>query len=998
MRQLMLGFIAIGTLLACGDDDKPTDTADTTSEVADTSTPDTAEPDTAAPDTAETADTTATETSDDTSVPPDVVEPPDYEKPDYFPDQGDADEVLDFAALSGPVRVIYDDRGIPHIYGESRADVAFVQGFVTARDRLFQMHTLRSAAKGRLAEYAGAGSLSGDLFLRLLKLGRVAEEMAEVTRATDPELTESMDAYTAGVNAYIERLKGGLETAQTPEIGVFGRDLIYPWSNADTMTIVRLQTWDLGFGGIVDELTLWEVIESLRERFAGTPLAGLALDIANFEPTAEVATLEPEGGANQAGDFDLAEVLELPFFSAPSRKGFARQVKQGFEQMGPLPEHRAFSGGRQHDAPGSNNWVLSGSLTESGRPIVANDTHLSLRNPAIFYHVHVSNKLAGGDLNLQGVMFPGAPGVVLGHNDHAAWGATVFYSDVTDMYVEKLNAERTQVLFEDAWVDLEERVEVFTFFKPETAAECVDAAPAWVKNLAYTQTLTDGTCRLEVTMLDVPHHGPIIPWSFRMEGDQQLAVSWRWTGFEPTDELGAVHRLGTVTSFEDFKAALDRFGVGAQNWIYGGVDGDIGWYPSHLLPVREHIAQGDLRYPPFLPMPGDTGSCEWDGFLPRDQIPQAHNPAQGYLITANADPVGVSFDNDPFNDGPYIGYTWAVGYREAQITRRIQALIARSSSKITPADVASVQGDHRSNLGADLAPVIVAAIADAAASDDARVRDMVTSQVQAATDLLRDWADSDYLAASGVGDDVSPEEARASAAAAVFNAFLPHLLDNLAGDEGMIGLDRLGNSTVGRFLFRLFTKPETMASFDHDAGTHPLWDDITTAEAVETKAEIIARSLAETVAFLRNPLAVGPRQNGGFGTDDMSEWRWGKLHTVTLRHNLTSVFDIPSPADMPNGFPRGGDNFTVDAPNPGFLDTNFTFSGGAAIRNVYELTDTVGFHGVIPGGQHENPNRPHYSDEAMLWARNQAPKVAFTVEDVLATKERTVDFIKTGTP
>jgi len=418
-------------------------------------------------------------------------------------------------------------------------------------------------------------------------------------------------------------------------------------------------------------------------------------------------------------------------------------------------------------------------------------------------------------------------------------------------------------------------------------------------------------------------------------------------------------------------------------------------YRSHNLPIRKHIAAGNYDYPPFLPMPGDTGETEWEGFVARADLPQAKNPAKGYLVTANADPIGVSFDNDPFNDGPYLGYAWDLGYRATRITHRLTQLMERSSSKITAVDLQSVQADRRSNLGADLTPVIVTTLRAASSSADPRVEPYLTSEVLAALDLLDAWAATDYLAASGVGE-VSQEEAQSSAATAIFNAFLPMLLTNLMKDEGYLGLDRLGNSMMGRFLFRLFTRPETMASYDAGKGVHPLWDDRTTPDVVETEAEIIAKSLQQAVAFLKDPGKVGVAQAGGFGTDDMTQWRWGKLHTVKLKHNISPAFDIPAVDVMADGFPRGGDNFTVDASNPGFLDTSFTYANGAAIRNVYEMNDTVLMHGVIPGGQRENPMLPHYNDEAFLWAENEAPEVAFTVDEVLTSKERTVDFLGAG--
>lgn len=963
-----LAGVAVAALTACGDDDKPTDTVDAvdTVDVADTDTTADVDNDTA-------ADTTIS-----------------YEKPEHFPDKADADEALSFANLSDHVRVVYDDRGIPHIYGKTDADVFFVQGFVTARDRIFQMHTLRSAAKGRLAEYAGTGSLSGDVYLRMLKLGRVAEQMAADTAANDPMLKAAMDAFTAGANEYLKRLRAGLEE-KPPEVAVFGTDLLYDWSNVDTMAVVRLQTWDLGFGGIVDELTLWEVLTSLKETFAGTSLEGIELDVANFAPTDATATLEPEGGAKTVGTYDLAQVLEQPFFSKQSRRGWPAKIRKGFEALDQIP-HRYFAGSKDGGPFGSNNWVVSGAHTQSGRPIVSNDTHLSLRNPAVFYHVHVSTKLAGGDLNAGGVNFAGAPGIVLGHNDHAAWGATVFYSDVTDMYVEKLNDDRSAVWYDGAWVNLEKRVETFRFPKPDEG-ECVDAAPAYVKNLEYTQSSEGFVCTVNVTVLDVPHHGPIIPWSFWQDGEDEYAVSWKWTGFESTPDLSAIARLNKVTDFASFKAALDFFSVGAQNWIYGGTDGDIGWYPSHNLPIRKHIAAGNTNFPPFLPMPGDTSDTAWTGFIPRAELPQSHNPTKGFLVTANADPTGTSFDNDPFNDGNYIGYTWAPGYRAGQATRRLKAKID-AGEKLGIDDMKSIQADHRSNLGADLTPVILEALTLAKGGTQPRAAAFIDADTDKAIALLGAWGNAGYIAASGVDDAVGSDMAKASAATAIFNSFLPFLLQNLAADEGGLGVDRLGNSMVGRFLWRLFKHPETMASYDSVAGTHPAWDNTTTTDVVETREEIIAKSLRQAVDFLKATDKVGPAQAGGFGTADMDQWRWGKLHTVTLRHNVAPGYNIPSPDVTPGGFPRSGDNFTVDACHPGFYDTNFTFSSGAAMRNVYDLTDTVVFHGVIPGGQHESPFRPHYQDEAALWSKNIAPKVAFTVEDILAAKQRTVDFVK----
>ncbi|MFO0747502.1 MAG: penicillin acylase family protein [Myxococcota bacterium] len=967
--------LALALSSACSDDKTTPDTA--TTDAADTATS------SDVPDAADGVD----DASDGSTELPAI--------PDYFPDKANrAGENLDLPGLTDAVRVVYDDRGIPHIYGKNTNDVMYVQGYVTARDRIFQMHTLRSAAKGRLAEFAGNGSLSGDFFLRMLHLGKTAEEMAAATATNDAALSSAIDAYSLGVNTFLERMKAGTEKAPieyTLFKDLYGADFIYPWTAADTMSIVRLQTWDLGFGGVIDELDLYTLIQTLREKYSGTKLEGIWLDAANFEPTAETATLEPDGGAKQVGSYDLAASLEKPVFNKKGRASWAKQVKAGFDAVKDIP-HRAFRGAGGEPF-GSNNWTISGALTASGKPIGSNDTHLSLRNPAVFYQVHLATTLAGGDLNVQGVMFAGAPGVVLGHNEHAAWGGTVFFSDVTDNYIETLDATKTHVTYDGAQVALVQRKETFHFAKPETGA-CIDVAPAWAKALTYTESVSGAVCTVEVTFLDVPHHGPIVPWSITPNDDGTFtAMSFAWTGFQPTDELGAVFRIDTVASFDGFKAALDRFGVGAQNWIYGDQSGDIGWYPSHLLPIRKNIAAGNYDYPPFLPMPGDTSDCAWDGFVPRSAIPQAKNPAKGYLVTANADPVGVSFDNDPFDDGDYyIGYAWDPGYRVDTITKRIQALVD-AGHKITREDTIAIQADHKSRLGADLTPTILAAIDDALASDgDASAKPFANDGVVAARALLAKWGtDYDYQAESGVGEPAGSAKAEASAATAIFNAFLPFLVKNAMHDEG---LDVLEFSQYGRFLKRLFQAPETMKSYDATNHVSPVWDDQSTPDTVETESLIIVKSLKQALDFLSDATKIGPKLNGGFGTSDMTLWRWGMLHTLTMKHNVSNAFDIPAPSEHANGFERHGDNYVVDASNPGFTDTNFTFSGGPAIRNHYEMKDPVEFQGVIPGGQSEQPTSAHYADEAEHWNKNESPKEYFTVEDVVGAKEKVVDFWK----
>ncbi|MCB9733226.1 MAG: penicillin acylase family protein [Deltaproteobacteria bacterium] len=930
------------------------------------------------------ADTGGTDTTADTGG-ADTVTPIEYTQPDWFPAKGtDANEVLALPdlGLEGNVRVVYDDRGIPHIYGDNVNDLAAVQGFVIARDRIFQLHTLRAAASGRLAEFNGTGSLSGDLYLRMIALRKTAVAMAEKTKTDDPELYAAMEAYARGVNAFLTRMKAGLEKKPV-EVQVFGADIIDPWTPADTMTIVRLQTWDLGFDlGDLDRLN---DIKAIKAKNDGTALEGIEASYLNVEPIREVASYEKEGGASQTGSFDLEAVLAKDFFQKLRKD----QLERTLEVLKPLEfgPHHPFRGPEY----GSNNWIVSGAHTASGKPIVANDTHLSLRNPAVFYNVHLNNTLAGGNINVNGVQFAGAPGIVLGHNDHAAWGATVFDSDVTDVYVEKLNEDGTKVWYDGAWVDLVPREETFRFPQPAGGKTCKEVGPAWLAGVDTTETVENFTCALTLTFMEVPHHGPIIPWSYGQNSDgEPIAMSFRWTGLEATGELSAIWGLGKASSVAELKAALDKFGCGAQNWVFGLDNGDIGWYPSHNLPIRKHIQAGNTDYPPFLPMPGDTSDTQWDGFIPRAELPQVVNPAQGWLATANNDPVGNSFDNDPFNDGRYLGFRWTVGYREGRIQDLLSSKVAAGG--ITQDDMLAIQSDHHSNFGETLTPFLLDALAAAKDGTDTVAQGMLTSQTDVAQALLEGWRDGGFWAPSGVGAAAGSDEAKYSAATAIFNAWVVFLGRDVLGPHD---LRRGGDSVVARLLWRAMAKPETMAGYDAEKGDTVLWDpDLSDATEV-TRTQAMVKALVEALDFLADASAVGPAQSGGFGTSDTSMWRWGALHTLTLAHNVSPAFNIPPSEEWPNGFPRPCDSFCVDAAHPGLSDTRFTFTSGPAIRNSYELVTPTVFRGVIPGGESEQPTSPHYRDAMDLWVQNKSPEIPFTVDDVLAKKESIVDFVAT---
>jgi penicillin amidase len=637
---------------------------------------------------------------------------------------------------------------------------------------------------------------------------------------------------------------------------------------------------------------------------------------------------------------------------------------------------------------GSNNWAVGPARSATSNAMLASDPHLGLGSPMTFWPVsiHVSSDDEAQNLNVGGIAFPGIPGIILGHNEHVAWGATVAVIDVSDAYRETLSADGSAVSFKGSEVPIETIVEEISDGK-------------------------GGTISYEVKV--VPHHGPILPTIVGNEvvpPDPALgALSVRWTGLGPSGEFVAVLRLMRASNVDDARAALDDFGTGGQNWMLADDRGDIAWTQHALVPYRSAAALSwdPATYSGQLPcfvLPGD-GSAEWTGFWPDEQVPWAKNPPQGYLATANNDPVGGTLDNDPSNDtqpdgsSGYLSCAYADGHRQGRIQRRIEAY----TGPLTLEDMSAIQGDHRSPLGARFTEPLLDAIANARqesqtpgshpalsqiVSDPSYDADLV-AVVEAALELWRD--ESNYAAASGVSPDdntvlgLDQPEARAAQATLIFNAWLVSFGARVLGDElGRTGRPR-GTGLYPRVLWHLLTAdPPTLATYDAALGDSILFDDIDTP-ALETRQERMIVALVDALTWLS--------QNAG----PVELWRWGQHHTVTFAPPAVLFGNLQIPkADDPffaAGFPRHGDQYVVDASN---FRTNrevgedlaFSYGSGPTQRFVVEMTpEGPRAQNALPGGAVWDSESPHHADQAEAWRRNEVYDIPFALDAVLAAAE-----------
>lgn len=540
----------------------------------------------------------------------------------------DAAATLRLAGLRERVTVRRDERGIPYIEAANFVDLSFAQGYVTASDRLWQMDLMRRVARGELAEVLGRDALAQDKLHRTYGFAQVAE--AEAAGAPK-EAREILEAYARGVNAFIESLDAKTLPPEFQILGYRPR----AWTPADSLLIVKLffevlsDTWQTdimraALAGIPQEKREALLVET-------SPLDVLVVGRDAKRKSSSEPALRSTASTIKT-DADLVDVSALKALAE-----IRETVTRAHERLGLLELDRA----------ASNNWVVSGKRTATGKPLLANDPHLPPSAPSIWHMIHLS---APG-LRVAGVTSPGLPGVVIGHNDRIAWGFTNVGPDVSDLYLEKFDTQNPRRYMTPAgWRDAVVRREEIKVRKGFTTSD--------------TEIQT-----IEVT---VTRHGPVI---FENKGRR---YALRWTALDPklTDVAG-FFALNAARNWKEFQTALGRYTAPMQNMVYADVDGHIGYYAAGRVPVRK---TGDGS----VPYDGSTDEGEWTGFIPSDKLPHLFDPPSGIIVTANQRVVG---DDYPY----FLSHNWPAPYR----ARRIMELL-QSKQKITASDFRTIQGDNYS--------------------------------------------------------------------------------------------------------------------------------------------------------------------------------------------------------------------------------------------------------------------------------------------------------------
>jgi penicillin amidase len=546
-------------------------------------------------------------------------------------------------ALTGLAKTVSIQRelnGIVHIQAQTQADLFFAQGVVHAQDRLWQMEFQRRVGAGRLSEVLGEATLDMDKLLRTWGFYRAAEVAYTSLSATGKA---TIDAYVNGINAYL---------ATNPPLSLEFQLLGFspePWTPADVMAWAKMMAFDLAQNRKT-ELKRYHLLAKGLSR----------------ERIAQLMPLYPEKGARLFSSKPVNTLLnpfsirDLPRCHSPwgcvgrnylkgktqPNEADKKQAKTLLAMMEHLPN---FAGA-------SNNWVLGGSRTTSGKPLLANDPHLTLGIPSIWHLMH----LEAPDYNVIGATLPGLPSIIIGRNAHIAWGVTNVEADVEDLYVLQETDDGNGYIYQN-------RVKPY---KIRTETIHVKGSPSVklnVRETVYGPVISD--------VVDIPEAAPL---------------ALRWMGHHPVDTtIEAYLALNKAQNWTEFKAALKHYVVPSQNFVYADVKSNIGYFAPGRLPIRKPSHTG------LYPMPGN-GEWDWQGFIPFEDLPEMFNPEQDYIFTAN--------QNITPPDYPYtisLEWTSSGNYRAARIEQKI-----RSREKHSLADMLALQLDTISLLFQDFVPVL----------------------------------------------------------------------------------------------------------------------------------------------------------------------------------------------------------------------------------------------------------------------------------------------------
>lgn len=684
---------------------------------------------------------------------------------------------LHVAGLQDTVEILRDEWGVPHIYASNMHDLFFAQGYTQAQDRWWQMEFWRHVGGGRIEELVGKQDtlLGTDIFLRALGWRHVAENELKIC---DDESLVRLRAFADGVNAYIMGREPSKLALEYSILGLTGIDItIEPWTPVDTLVFGKMMAWDLGpsDNSEEDRATLYELVgEEMADQLFTPPWPF------GKKPT----ILQPE-------DLPIADSTESAQTVAEDK---CTDVDILLNEGSLASVNLVFESGQ---GIGSNNWVVGGKMTESGMPLLANDPHLGIQMPSIWYEIGLHCHPTNGEspLDITGYTFAPTPGVIVGHNSSIAWGVTNVGPDVFDLYRIRVNPDNPlQYEWNGEWRDMTVREETIYF------GDGVEPITVEVRETHLGPIINDNKIDEET--------GEIMAFY------NEAPLALHWTALEPGTLMQAVTKLNAATNWEEFRDALSYWDVPSQNFIYADISGNIGYQTPGRIPFRAKNHSG------LVPAPGWTDEFEWQGFIPFDDLPRVFNPERGYIVTANQAVVPMEYYDqlaEKLGDGLnyIISREWDYGYRAQRIVELLEEKAPHTISSFQ-----AIQGDNKLISAEELMPYLSGLHFDNADLNEAR----------------------DWLIKWDCRCDMN------SSQAALYAEFWARLVNDLFCDQLTEDIEIRGGDREMRAVFLLMDEPN-----------NTWWDDVTTKDVVENRDDILARSFSE--AYADTVAALGSNRN-----------------------------------------------------------------------------------------------------------------------------------------
>ncbi|MFF2215328.1 penicillin acylase family protein [Streptomyces antibioticus] len=874
--------------------------------------------------------------------------------------------------LSGPVDVKRDGHGIPQIYASSDEDLFMAQGFVQAQDRFYEMDVRRHLTSGRLSEMFGADQIDNDEFLRTLGWERVARE--EYDKKLSPSTKKYLQAYAEGVNAYLAGKDAEEISLEYAALGFVNDYKPAEWTPVDSVSWLKAMAWDLR-GNMQDEIDRAlmtsrlgpQQIEDLYPAYPyevdGEPntivqegeysdlnkaFRASGSEEGSSDATGTAGTEGATGTAGATGATDGSSGTSAGSGTSSDTSGLQGQLVGLYDVLDDLPAAVGVNG----NGIGSNSWVVDGDHTITGKPLLANDPHLSASLPSVWYQMglHCRAVSAKCQYDVTGYTFAGMPGVVIGHNQDIAWGMTNSGADVTDLYLEKLSGEG--YLYDG-------KVRPFT-----TREETIEVAGGDAKKIVVRET-QDGMPLLSDRSKELVKVGQkaTVDNAAPDRGDG-YGIALKWTALEAGTTMDAVFAMNRAKDWDDFRDAAKQFDVPSQNLVYADTAGNIGYQLPGRIPTR---AKGDTG---SVPVAGWESENKWTGWIGFDELPYEYNPDRGYIVTANQ--AVIDQDKVPYT----LTTDWGYGTRSQRITELIKNKL-KGGGKISTDDMRQMQTDNSSEIAQVLVPTLLKI-------------DVDDPEVREAQDLLQGWnftQDAD------------------SAAAAYFNAVWRNVLKLAFGNklpkelrvEGQCLLVDPANSTSpvdntqkvrecgqrepdqaqpdgGDRWFQVVRK--LMDKPDSDWWTTP--ESGTREGADRNRDDLLKRAMIDARWELTAELGK-----------DIDTWSWGRLHRLFLKNQTlgTSGPDFIQYVLNRGPWKLGGGEAAVDA-------TGWNAAGGYGVvwvpsmRMVVNLADPDKSKWINLTGASGHAFSAHYTDQTGKWAKGELLDWAFSKK---AVEESTSD-------